>query len=71
MTEQNKQILIKRIKSLAWGLGMMSLAALVNFLATNLNLFNMPTELTVIIGLVLAQISKTLNSDEFKTLNSK
>lgn len=62
MTEENKEKYIKRLKSFAWSTGMMVVALFVDFLITNLELFNMPVEVTVILGLVLAQVSKFLNS---------
>jgi len=62
MTQTNKDILIKRLKGLAWSAGMMILALVIDFLIKNLGLFNMPTEVTVVLGLVLSQISKYLNT---------
>ena len=59
----NKQILINRLKSLAWRLGMMVLAVFVTFLAENLELFNLSGELTILLGLILGEISKWLNVD--------
>jgi len=62
MTKKNKTILIKRAKSFGWSTGMMVAAVTVDFLAKNLGLFDMPEQLTVVIGLVLAQVSKYLNT---------
>ena len=62
MTKKQKDTLQKRLKSLAWSTGMMLAAVVVDFLMENIGLFGLPNELTVFIGLVLAQISKYLNS---------
>ena len=62
MTNEHKQELIKRLKALAWHTGMMVLAVVVNWTAANLKLFDLPMQLTVILGLILGQISKYLNS---------
>lgn len=62
MTQENKTILINRAKSLAWRTGAMVLSILVTFIAANLQLFNLPAEVTVFIGLVLGEISKYLNT---------
>ncbi len=64
MSEENKAVLIKRLKALAWSIGTMLAPVLVDFAATNLDLFNMPSWLTVLIGLVLAQVTKVLNSQK-------
>lgn len=62
MTKKQKETLTKRLKGLGWSVGMMLTALVVDFLIKNLGLFNMPTEVTVVLGLVLAQISKYLNT---------
>lgn len=62
MTIENKQIIIKRSKSLLWRAGMMIAALLVNFALDNLGLFNMSDSVVVVLGLILGEISKQLNS---------
>ena len=62
MTKVQKNTLIKRLKGLAWSAGMMLVALVIDFLINNLGLFNLPTEVTVVLGLVLAQVSKYLNT---------
>ena len=62
MTPENKEILKKRAKSLAWQVGTMFAAILVAFVADNLELVSMPGELTIFLGLVLSQLTKYLNS---------
>ena len=62
MTNNNKTILINRTKSLAWRIGMMSLAFVIAFLADNIGLFDLNVEATSIIGLVLGEISKAIDT---------
>lgn len=52
----------KRLESLAWRIGMMTVAAIVDFGAQNLGLFNLPPEVTTIIGLVLGEVSKAIHN---------
>ena len=61
ISEENQVILLKRMKSLCWRVGMVALVAVLNVLATNLNLFNLPAEVIVIMSLVLSEITKQLN----------
>jgi len=56
----NEQLL-KRLKSLAWRVGMVAIAGVVDIAIVSLSDFNLPNELTVIIGLVLGEVSKYLN----------
>lgn len=51
-----------RLKALAWSIGMMTLAVVIDWAIKNITMFNIPTEYTVLLGLVLAQISKYLNN---------
>ena len=62
MTHNNQTILINRTKSLAWRIGMMSLAFVIAFLADNIGLFDLNVEATSIIGLVLGEISKAIDT---------
>jgi len=62
MSKVNKQRLITRLKSLAWRTGMMVLVVAVNFAMENLGSFGLPTEVSVIVGLVLGEVSKELNN---------
>jgi len=62
MKEANKIILIKRLESLAWRLGSLVALSLVNFLAANLNLFDLQPQVVVILSLILGEITKVLNS---------
>lgn len=51
-----------RLQSFAWRLGMMILAIIVDQVARNLSLFAIPAEFTVVIGLVLGEVSKYLHN---------
>lgn len=61
LSEENKAKLWKRFIALLWHAGTMVLVLLVDFIADNLGLFNLPDQVAVTIGLVLAQITKWLN----------
>jgi hypothetical protein len=60
--EEKREVLIKRTKALAWSAATMLAAMVVDFAAVNLELFNLPNGVTVFLGLVLAQITKYLNT---------
>lgn len=62
MSKESKQILMKRLKSLSWRLWMMIAAIVVDFLITNIGLFELPDVVTVVLGLTLGEVSKYLNS---------
>lgn len=64
LTPENQAILYKRLTALCWSLGTMVVSVGVDFLATNLDLFNLPSWAVVAIGLGLAQITKLLNSNK-------
>lgn len=57
-----KPELQKRVEAFLWATGTMVLAMAVDFLATNVGLFNMPAEVTVVLGLVFNQISKAIHN---------
>lgn len=62
MTPENKIILIKRLKSLGWRLGSVVVVLLLNFVADNVGLFELPNSVCVIIGMVCSEITKQMNS---------
>lgn len=62
MTSENKTILINRSKALLWHLGTMIAPFVVDFAATNIQLFDLPNWILVGVGLILAQITKYLNT---------
>lgn len=55
-------MLVKRIKSLAWRSGMMTLAFLLAFLSENIGLLELDPTITMVIGLVFGEVSKALNT---------
>lgn len=62
MTEENLDILYKRLSSLTWRMGMVVSVMLIDFTLQNLGLFNLPGEAVVFIGLVLGEVSKHINN---------
>jgi hypothetical protein len=56
------ETLIKRIKSYVWRGLMMLLAIAIQVVANNLNLFELDTKTTVLLGLFLGEVSKYLNT---------
>lgn len=52
--------LMKRFKSLAWRMVMMGLVMVLNFMAANIGLFNLPVEFQVVAGLIAGEISKAV-----------
>lgn len=61
LSNENKQILIQHLKSLAINLGFMTVAVLADFAAHNLGLFQMDTTQAAFIGIILGQISRFAN----------
>ena len=62
MTQENKDLLVRRLQSLAWRLGSLLALTLVNFLAANLDLFNLQPGVVVILSLVLSEITKAISN---------
>jgi len=62
MTNKNKQIYINRLKSFLWRTGMMVLALFIDFTAQNIGMFELPSEVTLVLGLILGEVSKFLNT---------
>ena len=52
----------KRLKSLIWRAAMMAVVAVIDVVLQELTMFNMPDAVTLILGLVLGEISKFLNN---------
>ena len=57
------QAVKNRFKSFAWRTGIMVAVALVNFALANLSDFSLSPEVTVLVGLVLGEVSKYLNRE--------
>lgn len=53
----------KRLKSLAWRIGSMSLVIVLDWVITNLGLFNLPDVAVILIGLICGELTKWLNSN--------
>lgn len=58
----NKELLLKRLKSFAWRLLGMGIAAGLAFVSSNLDVVNLPAEAVVLIGLVIGELSKIVNT---------
>jgi len=57
-----KEIFIKRLKSFSWRLGSMIASALIAFSLDNLDLLHIAPEYVAIIGLLLGEVTKALNT---------
>lgn len=60
--ETFKGRIIKRVKALLWSIAMMVVSVLIAVVAEDIQLLNLPPAVVVLLGLVLAQVSKYLNS---------
>jgi len=60
MDKLKQEQMIKRFKTLAWNVLYVGVAGIIDVVIAHLADFNLPTEATTILGLVLAQISKYL-----------
>lgn len=60
MSEQ----LTKRLKAFGWGLATMLAAVIVDYTAANIGMFDMPEYVVVPLGLILAQVTKYLNTKQ-------
>lgn len=58
ITQENKELLLSRAKSLGWRVGGMAGAAVLAFLSENLNLLVLPPLVQVLLGLVIGEITK-------------
>ena len=56
--------LTKRLKAFGWGMGTMLAAAIVDYTAANIGMFDMPEVAVVVLGLVLREITKFLNTKQ-------
>jgi hypothetical protein len=53
----------KRLQSFLWRTGMMVLAVVVTYAMSEIKLLNLNPTITVIIGLILGEVSKFLNTE--------
>lgn len=63
ISKENQVVLVKRFKSFAWRTGGMALAAFLAFVSENIGLFDLPVWVVAIAGLVIGEITKTLNAN--------
>jgi hypothetical protein len=56
--------LLKRLKSFAWRLAMAVLAFIVSWTLANLELLELTPAATIVLGLILGEVSKFLNTPE-------
>ena len=64
ISEENKLKLIKRLHALKWHALTMFAPVVIDFIGTNIELFNFPTWLVIGVGLILAQCTKWINSSK-------
>jgi len=58
MTKENKEVLVKRLKSFLWRLGAYVAVAVIGFLINNLELVNLPPTVVAVVALILGEITK-------------
>jgi hypothetical protein len=63
MNDIQKDILVARLKSLGWRVGMMVASLLVNWAISALTSWNLSPTITVALGLILGEVSKFLNTN--------
>jgi len=66
MKEEVKEQLIKRLKSLLWRAGAMIVTGLVVWASENIAMFELPPSITVLLGLMLGEATKYLNTNKSK-----
>ena len=71
ISEENKKILFKRLESLVWRAGGMLLALLLAFISENIGLLAIPNFAKIVVGLIIAEISKYYNVDIPRLQGSK
>ena len=59
---QPDSALIKRIKSFLWRIGMMTAAFIATAVADNIGMLEFSPVVTTVLGLILGEVSKALNS---------
>ena len=62
ISEENKVILKKRLLSLIWRTGGMVGIVGLEFITANMGLFDLPSFAVVVIGLVVGELTKILNT---------
>lgn len=64
ISKENKEIFLRRFKSLLWRGGSFAVIAGLDFIGTNAELFDLPAIAIVIIALTVSEITKYLNSSK-------
>lgn len=62
METYTSEAFIKRVKSFAWRAGMMTLAFFLAYVSENIGALELDPTVTMVLGLVLGEVSKALNS---------
>lgn len=65
ISSENKVQLINRFKSFLWRFASMAGVIFLGFIADNLNLFQIDGEVAVVIGLILGEVTKYLNTKRY------
>lgn len=65
------KIFLNRFKSFAWRLGMMVVVVLADYVAQNLFGFGLPAYATIVVGLIVGEISKFFNTELSKLPTEK
>jgi hypothetical protein len=55
-------LLSPRFRSFYWRTLMMAVASFLSFLVSSLNLFQLSPQITVVLGLILGEIAKSINN---------
>lgn len=59
---QNRELVVKRLKSLLWRAGCMGAVASINAIVENLSGLGLPPVVTTMLGLALGELTKWLNN---------
>lgn len=62
MSQETKTIFVTRVKSFLWRLAGMIGVAVLGFIGDNLGLFNLNPQVAVVLGLVVGEVTKWLNT---------
>lgn len=57
-----KSQLRKRVESFLWRLAMVTIAFVVSWLSENIGFLELPPQVTLVLGLILGELSKYLNN---------
>ena len=60
--DQIDSVFVKRLKSFVWRAAMMGVAAAAAYVAANLDILQLSPTVTAVLGLILGEVSKWLNT---------